>query len=171
MIKRLFDRAVDYFHNGSGNGSLTHYIINEQGQCQESGRDQQHTQLGLAHLAEACEIAWNQGLDLYATADNRLLKGFEYTAKYNLGHDVPFVPYRDTTGKYYAQAHFDAGSRPPATDLRDGLEPLRETQGHPLAVHEAGRREDPAGGRRIRGRPSGLRHAAVYPAEPRAIPG
>ncbi len=101
--KAIFDRAVDYFHSGSGNGSLTHYIINEQGQCQESGRDQQHTQLGLAHLAEACEIAWNQGLDLYASADNRLRKGFEYTAKYNLGQDVPFSPYRDTTGKYYAQ--------------------------------------------------------------------
>jgi len=101
--KAIFDRAVDYFHNGSGNGSLTHYVINEEGQCQESGRDQQHAQLGLAHLAEACQIGWNQGLDMYGAADNRLLRGFEYTAKYNLGHDVPFVPYRDTTGKYYAQ--------------------------------------------------------------------
>ena len=100
----LYDRAVDYYRNGSGNGRLTHYIINDQGQCQESGRDQSHTQLGLAHLAEACEIAWSQGLDLYAEVDNRLLKGFEYTAKYNLGQDVPFAAYRDTTGKYYAQA-------------------------------------------------------------------
>jgi len=32
---------------------------------------------------------------------NRLLKGFEYTARYNLGDDsVPFVPFTDTTGKY-----------------------------------------------------------------------
>jgi arabinogalactan endo-1,4-beta-galactosidase len=100
----LFDRAVDYYRNGSGNGRLTHYIINDQGQCQESGRDQSHVQLGLAHLAEACEIAWSQGLDLYGAADSRLLKGFEYTAKYNLGQDVPFTTYRDTTGKYYAQA-------------------------------------------------------------------
>ncbi len=97
--RALFDRAVDYFRSGPGNGSLTHYIINEAGQCQESGRDQSHTQLGLGQIAEACEIAWNQGLDLYGTSDNRLLKGFEYTARYNLGEDVPFVPYTDKTGK------------------------------------------------------------------------
>lgn len=102
--RAMFDRAVEYFHDGAGNGSLTHYIINEAGQCQESGRDQQHTQLGLAHLAEASEIGWNHGLDLYGAADNRLLKGFEYTAKYNLDQEVPFEPYRDKTGKYHAKA-------------------------------------------------------------------
>jgi len=26
--------------------------------------------------------------------ENRLLTGYEYTAKYNLGHDVPYEPYR-----------------------------------------------------------------------------
>ena len=99
----IYDHAAEYYRNGSGNGCLTHYVINDQGQCQESGRDQTHTQLGLAHLAEACEITWNQGLDLYGAADNRLLKGFEYTARYNLGQDVPFAAFRDTTGKYYAE--------------------------------------------------------------------
>jgi hypothetical protein len=97
----LFERAVRYYRSGSGNGRLTHYVINETGQCQESGRDQQHTQLGLGLLAEACEIAWSQGVDLYGDSDNRLLKGFEYTARYNLGDNgVPFVPHTDTTGKY-----------------------------------------------------------------------
>jgi hypothetical protein len=67
---------------------------------EESGRDQQHTQLGLGQLAEACQVGWNQGLDMYGAADNRLLKGFEFTAEYNLGHDVPFTPHTDTTGKY-----------------------------------------------------------------------
>ena len=99
----MFDRAVNYFHHGSGNGSLTHYIINATGQCQESGRDQQHTQLGLAHLAEACEIAWNQRRDLYSAEGNRLLLGFEYTAKYNLGKEVPFTPHTDLTGKNKAK--------------------------------------------------------------------
>ena len=97
---RLVDRAVLYFRNGKGNGCLTHYVINDTGQCQESGRDQQHSQLGLSLLAEACECAWNQGVDLYGAADSRLLKGFEYTARYNLGFDVPFAPHTDTTGKY-----------------------------------------------------------------------
>ena len=96
----LFNRAVEYYRHGAGNGSISHYVLNEAGQCQESGRDQQHTQLGLGLLAEVCQIAWNQGVDLYGEADNRLLKGFEYTAKYNLGHEVPFVPDVDTTGKY-----------------------------------------------------------------------
>lgn len=98
--RELFDGAITYFRAGKGNGRLTNYVFNESGQCQESGRDQQHTQLGLALLAQSCEIAFHQGVDLYAEADNRLLKGFEYTARYNLGQDVPFVPHTDTTGKY-----------------------------------------------------------------------
>ncbi len=99
--RALFDQAIRYFRSGAGNGRLTNYVFNEAGQCQESGRDQQHTQLGLGLLAEACEIAWHQGIDLYSEADSRLLKGFEYTARYNLGDDaVPFVPHTDTTGKY-----------------------------------------------------------------------
>ena len=99
--RALFDRAVRYFRSGKGNGRLVNYVFNDAGQCQESGRDQQHTQLGLGLLAEACEVAWSQGLDLYGEADSRLLKGFEYTARYNLGDDrVPFVPHTDTTGKY-----------------------------------------------------------------------
>ena len=101
--RALFDQAVDYCRHGAGDARLTHYVINDAGQCQESGRDQQHTQLGLGQLAEACEIAWHQGVDLYGAEDNRLLKGFEYTAKYNLGEDVPFVPYTDSTGKYKAK--------------------------------------------------------------------
>lgn len=96
----IFERGLRYYVNGSGNGRLTHYIIDQSGQCQESGRDQQHTQLGLALLAACCETAWQQGLDLYAYADYRLLKGFEYTAKYNLGQEVPFTGILDRTGKY-----------------------------------------------------------------------
>ena len=97
--RALFNRVLEYYQNGSGNGSITHYIVDESGQCQESGRDQTHTQLGLAQLAEVCECAWHQGVDLYGAENNRLLKGFEYTAKYNLGEDVPFKPYTDLTGK------------------------------------------------------------------------
>ncbi len=83
-----FDRAIDYYLHGAGKGSIEHYIF-PTGQCQESTRDQAHTQLGLGLLAAACETSLNQGVDLYAAADNRLLIGFEYTAKYNLGMDVP----------------------------------------------------------------------------------
>jgi hypothetical protein len=99
--KEMFDRAVDYFYHGKGNGRLTNYVINDAGQCQESGRDQAHTQLGLGLLCECCEIGWNQGLDMYSAENNRLMKGFEYTARYNLAEDVPFVEHTDTTGKYH----------------------------------------------------------------------
>jgi hypothetical protein len=58
----MFERALHYYVNGHGNGSLFHYIINEDGQIQESGRDQAHTQLGIGMLAECCAIAGNQGL-------------------------------------------------------------------------------------------------------------
>jgi hypothetical protein len=102
--RAMFDRALRYYVNGAGDGRLSHYVINETGQCQESGRDQQHTQLGLAHLGDCCEIAWHQGLDLYGTDDNLLLKGFEYTAAYNLGDRVPFAETLDRTGKYHHAA-------------------------------------------------------------------
>jgi hypothetical protein len=98
--RQMFDRAVNYYLEGEGNGAIGNYF-NEFGECQESGRDQAHTQMGLDYLATACETAWHQGIDLYSALDNRLLKGFEYTAKYNLGFDVPYEPYRSFEGRYY----------------------------------------------------------------------
>ena len=95
----VFNRAVAYYQNGKGNGRVTHYI-NDIGQCQESGRDHLHVQMGLGYLGVACEMAWKQGVDLYGVADNRLALGFEYTAKYNLGEDVPFKDYISFEGRY-----------------------------------------------------------------------
>lgn len=106
---RMFRKAVDWYLEGEGNARLTHYVINEEGQCQESGRDQQHAQLGLAYLAVAAQIAWCQGVDLYGAEDNRLLKGFEYSAKYNLWEDVPFEETTDTSGKYHHRRISDEG--------------------------------------------------------------
>lgn len=97
--RALFERALVYYTHGCGDGRIANYIY-ANGQCQESGRDQQHTQLGIAHMGDCCEMAWHQGLDLYGVLDNRLLLGFEYTARYLLGGDVPFVPDEDRTGKY-----------------------------------------------------------------------
>lgn len=98
--RAIFERGLRYYVDGAGNGALRHYIINKDGQIQESGRDQPHSQLGIGMLAECSEIAWKQGLDLFKCQDDLLLKGFEYTAKYNLGHPVPFSPTLDRTGKY-----------------------------------------------------------------------
>jgi hypothetical protein len=129
-------------------------VINEAGQCQESGRDQQHTQLGLGLLAAACEIAWHQGVDLYGEADNRLLKGFEYTARYNLGEDVPFVPYVDVTGRYRLKVI--------SSDGRGGLRPIYEM----VWNHYENRRGIPAPFTRRAAeklRPEGVAHAGDHP--------
>ena len=98
--REMFDRATDYFLEGQGNGAIENYFL-PSGECQESGRDQVHTQMGLEFLVNTCETAWNQGVDLYHAADNRLLKGFEYTAKYNLGFDVDYEPYKSFEGRYH----------------------------------------------------------------------
>ena len=98
--RELFERATNYFLEGKGNGAVRNYF-KPSGQCQETGRDQGHTQMGLEFLANTCETAWIQGVDLYGSFDNRLLKGFEYTAKYNLGFEVPYEPYRSFEGRYF----------------------------------------------------------------------
>ena len=97
--RAIFDRAVNQYLSKSSNGSIMNYF-RESGECQESGRDQAHTQMGLGYLGAAAEIGWKQGVDLYGAMNNRLAAGFEYTAKYNLGNDVPYEPYTDLSGKY-----------------------------------------------------------------------
>ncbi|GAA3254957.1 AbfB domain-containing protein [Nonomuraea helvata] len=93
-----FERAVDYFKNGKGNGSIMNAIpfLHPGGlaQWQESGRDQAHTVMGIGLIGTIAEMAWNQGVDLYGYADNRIMKAAEYAAKYNLGQDVPFTTYK-----------------------------------------------------------------------------
>ena len=97
--KSLYQASADYFLHANDNGSLSRYI-SETGQCQETGRDQGHAQLGLGALCETCEMAWEQGDDLWGALDNRMMKGIEYTAKYNLGYDVPFETWTDCIGLY-----------------------------------------------------------------------
>ena len=84
----LFKRAVDRYFWGANNGGITKYIY-PNGQIQETTRDWPHVQLGLGEFAKAAQIAWTQGVDFYAVADNRLALGFEYTAKFMLGEEVP----------------------------------------------------------------------------------
>lgn len=99
--RKMYDKAIDFYYNANDNGTIQNYISGTTGQIQESGRDQGHPQLGVGALATVCEIAYNQGDDLYSALDNRLLKGFEYVAKYNLGYnDLPFETWKDVTGKY-----------------------------------------------------------------------
>jgi tetratricopeptide (TPR) repeat protein len=98
--EKMYQKAIDFYINANDNGSIKNYISESTGQIQESGRDQGHSQLGIGALATICEEAYQQGDDLYAALNNRLLLGFEYVAKYNLGEDVPFTTWQDITRKY-----------------------------------------------------------------------
>ena len=50
------------------------------GLCQETCRDLGHTVLGYATLVNTAETAWQQGVDLYAEAQDRLVAGAELHA-------------------------------------------------------------------------------------------
>lgn len=71
--------------NFHGDGALTNYVW-ENGQCQESSRDQGHTAFGLGVLSSIGEMAWNQGDDLWGKVDSRILLGLEYSLKYNVSY-------------------------------------------------------------------------------------
>ena len=64
------------------NGVLANYVW-ENGQSQEASRDQQHAFFGLGICAGIADIAWNQGDGVWNALDNRLLRGFEFMARYN----------------------------------------------------------------------------------------
>jgi hypothetical protein len=86
--RSLMESVYQHFRTGLVNSGITRYVY-PSGQCEETCRDQGHTQLGLGYLINTCVVAWNQGVDLFAEADNRLALGVEYTARYMLGEDVP----------------------------------------------------------------------------------
>eukprot|EP00966_Prymnesium_polylepis_P038809 900660-Prymnesium_polylepis.1 len=82
----MLETVVDYFKSGTGNGRLINYILNEAGECQESGRDQGHTQLGLFNLVQAAFTVYHatNATEIFTMEGARLRAGLEYTAKYNL---------------------------------------------------------------------------------------
>ncbi|MEU4245347.1 alginate lyase family protein [Actinoplanes sp. NPDC026619] len=107
-----FDQAANYFRSGAGNGSITHavpfryYDVDgyDLAQWQESGRDQGHTMMGMGQMGALCEMAWNQGVDLYGYDDYRFMHAAQYVAKYNLGNSVPFTTYTWGTGQSCASS-------------------------------------------------------------------
>jgi hypothetical protein len=96
-----FNQGVDYYESGPGNGAIMHAVYylwpGNLGQWNEAGRDQEHDQLGVGLLGYAAQTAWNQGVDLFGFASNRLLAGAEYTARYNAAKGVPYKTYNECT--------------------------------------------------------------------------
>jgi Alpha-L-arabinofuranosidase B (ABFB) domain/Alginate lyase len=138
----LVNRAVEYFRTGAGNGSIDHaipFVYDDLGlaQWQEAGRDQAHSIMGVGLMATVCEMAWHQGIDLYAHGGNRFLKGAEYVARYNLGLDVPFTDYTWQSGPSSTaphagwQTHTEVGS-----NARGQARPVWDT----ILGHYEGRR-------------------------------
>lgn len=111
-----FNAGITYFKTGLGNGGVANTVNyihpGYLGQTQESGRDQGHNTLSLALLTAVCEMAWNQGVDLYGYDNNRVLAAAEYVSKGNLiqsgsiYYTVPFAPYTNgnTTNTAFAVA-------------------------------------------------------------------
>ncbi|MER6710872.1 MULTISPECIES: alginate lyase family protein [unclassified Streptomyces] len=106
-----YDQAVNYFKNGGGNGQIQRAVPflypgvegYDLGQWQESGRDQGHTVMGMGQMGALCEMAWNQGDDLYSYDGRRFMKAAQYVAKYNLNMNVPFTTYTWGSGQNCSQ--------------------------------------------------------------------
>lgn len=109
----IYNQAMNYAINGLGNGSLYNampYVYEEDlAQWQESCRDQGHSTFGVGLWSMICEMAWNQGDDLWSLSDNRFLKAAEYVAKYNLGDEVPFSDYEWNQGQSGKSVWYNSG--------------------------------------------------------------
>lgn len=101
------------------NEAIKNYIW-ENGQGEETSRDQGHAVLGVSIIMTICEMAWNQGDDIYSFLNNRPLKGMEYALRYNLSSkysfpDQPkpwepsvqsgeFIQRKDRSGRWFSKA-------------------------------------------------------------------
>ncbi|MDQ0587828.1 LamG-like jellyroll fold domain-containing protein [Variovorax paradoxus] len=113
----IYDEAISYYKAGQGNGAglqaVYHVHPGYLGQWQESGRDQGHCTLGIGLAGAFCEMAWNQGDDIYGYENSRFLAGAEYVAKSNL---------RDGAGNFYTVPFLTSANRQGTkTVLSDGL--------------------------------------------------
>ncbi|CRK40613.1 hypothetical protein BN1723_004862 [Verticillium longisporum] len=124
--KTMIKEAIDYFKNGAGNGAIKNAIWTihteegsgkQLGQNQESGRDQGHTMFNQNLLGVLAQQSYNQGEDLFALLDNRILAGAEYATKYNTFHDVPFATFKNSHGTYTTISSQDRGNIRPIGEL------------------------------------------------------
>ena len=102
--KAVYQQALNFFKYGPSNGRVERavwYIHPDgMGQTEEIGRDQPHNMDGWYSFSLLCQMAWNQGDDLFGYDNNRVLRAFEMNAKYNLGYGVSWVYHRNTDLSY-----------------------------------------------------------------------
>ncbi len=99
-LQRLESRSAAYFHLGSDSSARTaegdafwfHPSLWVDGLTQETCRDNgHHAQFGLASALHAAEIAWNQGVDVYAGQAGRYTAAMELLARQLLTGDMQGV--------------------------------------------------------------------------------
>lgn len=107
----LYHEGYNLMTSTSNWGTMYGGSILPGGQLREMGRDNVHAQLTLTDITQACLVAWNQGDDLFAAGDNRLLQGMEYWCHYNTGHtDLAYEPLQSEGDYhyYYISTHNNA---------------------------------------------------------------
>jgi hypothetical protein len=123
----IYNEALDYYKYGAGMGAALNAVYyvhpGNLGQWQESSRDGGHCTLGISLAAAFCEMAWNQGDDMYGYDNNRFLAGAEYVAKSNLldssgaFYTMPWFTYNNRHGWAYGVSPAGLGSIRPTWEL------------------------------------------------------
>lgn len=112
----IYSEALNDVMSTTGTKSGNIYkAVREGGQIWEMGRDNVHAMLCVDDLVQMAQMAWNQGDDLYAAGDHRILKGVDYWCRYNGGHaDAPWtvVPSAENSNyKWFYVSMHDNGFR------------------------------------------------------------
>lgn len=105
-----WQQAIDVYRTDAG-GGLACSLPN--GEVGDAGRDEGHWFGEIVQLAWCAEVAWKQGIDLFADLDNRVLATSELYAKFNLdttGMRSQFIPFGGTYA-YYTGFNAPGGSR------------------------------------------------------------
>jgi fibronectin type 3 domain-containing protein len=118
----IYNEALNYFKTGVGNGNIEQTVYTlfpgYLGQGEEEGRDQGHSGLEVSLLGVFCSMAYNQGDDMFAYENNRVLSLCEYFAKYNIGQDVPYLTFDDCNNDFQSVISSNSrGDNRPAWDL------------------------------------------------------
>ncbi len=98
--RAVYQQALDFFKYGPNNGRVERaaWYVHPGGlaQGEEAGRDQGHNLGGWYAMGLLCQMAWNQGDDLFGYDNNRVLRVYEYNAKFNLWNDVPYARHQNS---------------------------------------------------------------------------
>ena len=101
--------------------------------------------LDIALLGVIAQTAYNQGVNLYAYEDYRILKGAEYAAKYNLDNYVQYTTYVNSDVTQTVISNNSRGNVRPIWDLLynhyvkiEGLEATYTTQYADLVRNDGG---------------------------------